>query len=207
MVTRRGCLHIILVNSRHPRPSQTQASQLRTGGILLWVSVLCIARCLTVPCFYSLDSSFLSLPSKVAARKSEDIAIRHLQTKLPPDETTALAQGGKTMWTWMSSPELSSSVINKGYSTELVFLRVILQSKVVGKERSNGSFHYQDLPPACYNTTMLQSITCFSPSQAVQPTAHSHFWGLLLEIPKFHVSILVASKQSGVWAKAERIQG
>lgn len=29
----------------------------------------------------------------------------------------------------------------------------------------------------CYQLATMLSITCFSPSQAVQPTTHSHFWG------------------------------
>lgn len=29
----------------------------------------------------------------------------------------------------------------------------------------------------CYQLATMLSITCFSPSQAVQPTTHSYFWG------------------------------
>lgn len=61
---------------------------------------MCIAGCLTIPSLYSLDSNFHSL-LKAAAKKSEDIAIGRLQTKLPLAETTALTQDGNlNVFSW-----------------------------------------------------------------------------------------------------------
>lgn len=59
----------------------------------------------------------------------------------------------------MSSPGLPSSVINRGHSSELVFLRVFMHSVAVCKHRRNGLFHYQDLPQAVYIAIYALSFT------------------------------------------------